>query len=366
MTPPSPSTPSEGEIVESDSEKATTSLRSLNGTNVDRKSRIRVSVSRSPSPYRSPRRHLSRTPSRSPYREPRGIKRRRDEEHYSDRTWSRSHRFNSRHDDRSSGGRRALRDSYDDLDRSRELGLSMRYEEHANHDRTRDKTSRTRDRAPFRSKPGGLDQGRLRYSEKDTRANSYGWDSRSVKGYEEGSDRVLREQSVSDRGQIPVTAAPTRRDAENRFNQTQGDVNSKHDMKQPIAEYVLQAFLLLVADEKIGRNGPEFRSDSQESFRLTSIQPLDEATLIEERRKRREAIKAKHRGQSTPMLVQALALNKETPTLNQNSNSLTLAPGKFRAHLLIVHTDGYSKRLRRNYQQCSERILQAKTRLMRL
>lgn len=40
-------------------------------------------------------------------------------------------------------------------------------------------------------------------------------------------------------------------------------------------------------------------------------QPVDEATLIEERRKRREAIKAKHRGQATPVLVQALALENK-------------------------------------------------------
>lgn len=82
----------------------------------------------------------------------------------------------------------------------------------------------------------------------------------------------------------------------------------------------------------IGRNGLELRSDSQESFSFSVLQPVDEAALIEERRKRREAIKAKHRGQSTPMLVQALALNKETPTLTPNSNTSThkpLASGKF-------------------------------------
>jgi serine/threonine-protein kinase PRP4 len=40
--------------------------------------------------------------------------------------------------------------------------------------------------------------------------------------------------------------------------------------------------------------------------------PVDEATLIEERRKRREAIKAKYRGQATPLLVQALQLGNKT------------------------------------------------------
>lgn len=45
------------------------------------------------------------------------------------------------------------------------------------------------------------------------------------------------------------------------------------------------------------------------------MQPIDEAVLIEERRKRREAIKAKHRGQATPLLVQALVHDDtSTPT----------------------------------------------------
>ena len=39
-----------------------------------------------------------------------------------------------------------------------------------------------------------------------------------------------------------------------------------------------------------------------------STQPADEITLIEERRKRREAIKARHRGQATPLIVRSMAL----------------------------------------------------------
>ena len=39
---------------------------------------------------------------------------------------------------------------------------------------------------------------------------------------------------------------------------------------------------------------------------------MDEATLIEERRKRREAIKAKYRGSATPLLVQALQLGNQS------------------------------------------------------
>lgn len=49
-----------------------------------------------------------------------------------------------------------------------------------------------------------------------------------------------------------------------------------------------------------------------DTTRLTDTKPVDEATLIEERRKRREAIKAKYRGSATPLLVQALQLGNES------------------------------------------------------
>jgi serine/threonine-protein kinase PRP4 len=39
---------------------------------------------------------------------------------------------------------------------------------------------------------------------------------------------------------------------------------------------------------------------------------MDEAALIEQRRRRREAIKAKYRGQATPLLVQALQLGSDS------------------------------------------------------
>lgn len=43
------------------------------------------------------------------------------------------------------------------------------------------------------------------------------------------------------------------------------------------------------------------------------VDSVDEATLIEQRRKRREAIKAKHRGPGTPLLVQALSAGNGAP-----------------------------------------------------
>ena len=50
----------------------------------------------------------------------------------------------------------------------------------------------------------------------------------------------------------------------------------------------------------------------------SSVSFLDEAALIEARRKKREAIKAKYKGQETPMLVKALALNNDLTPLPSN------------------------------------------------
>ncbi len=44
----------------------------------------------------------------------------------------------------------------------------------------------------------------------------------------------------------------------------------------------------------------------------TAVPLVDEAALIEERRKRREAIKAKYKGQATPLLVQSLQLGNDS------------------------------------------------------
>jgi len=57
-------------------------------------------------------------------------------------------------------------------------------------------------------------------------------------------------------------------------------------------------------------------------------EPLDEEALIEQRRKRREAIKAKYRGSATPLLVQALQLGDKTgeSTPSQQDDNTPSAP----------------------------------------
>ncbi|KAF3918312.1 hypothetical protein ABW21_db0205315 [Orbilia brochopaga] len=56
-------------------------------------------------------------------------------------------------------------------------------------------------------------------------------------------------------------------------------------------------------------------------------QPVDEAAILEERRKRREAIKAKYKGQATPLSVSALALNTPTPATPTPAEGTPLIPG---------------------------------------
>lgn len=71
--------------------------------------------------------------------------------------------------------------------------------------------------------------------------------------------------------------------------------------------------------------------------------PLNEEVLIEQRRKKREAIKAKYRGATTPMMAQALHLNDKSvlPTPNQqgDQDGKFTRSGKSHALLLYANTD---------------------------
>ena len=163
----SPSTPSEGEIIESGSEtKATESKSPLNGISVDRPTRASTpSAPRSPASLRgskSPRRRRSWTRSRSrsrsrsrfSYRDSRGFKRSRDDDYgdYESRRprYEPSRRFGSRHDDRyhDRGAPPRRLKSYYDLDREEGYGGGLRYSD--DYDQRRDKRPRTQSRSPYR------------------------------------------------------------------------------------------------------------------------------------------------------------------------------------------------------------------------
>lgn len=291
-----PSSHSEGEILSSDSEKASQTLPSQNGISVDRQARTNTSSRRN-----------SRSRFRSPYRAPRGEKRRRDHgvaDHTAERD-SRSAKVRYEKDsylsDRSHG-RRTQFDSdprpykrshhaYDYDDDRRSSSKRPRTHSHSRsrspfrHSHMEDKRGRGDD--PSRSKPGGF--------ERDARASTNG---------STHSD----EQSVNGRSKPSSGALASKSNAKTSQNQSsQVEFNQISD--KSTNEYVFKGT----------RHDGTNPHDSSKVDTSSTTEPaigepptiVDEAALIEERRKRREALKAKYRNQETPLLVQALHLGTD-------------------------------------------------------
>ena len=213
MASRSSSTPSEGEIVESDSEKATTRGDNVRGMSVDRHSRNLASVSRSPSPIPSPRPRRSRTKSRSPYRENRGAKRPRADDEHRDRSRNDPRRFKIRYEDRPFEDRRRIQSTYEDLDRSSGPGPRLRYDDHRTGGRSRDKRRRTRSRSP-RPFTSAKQQSQYMRSGRKDQLDSWGWGDHNGREHKESRSRFSNEQSVSDRGHSSVATASAKQDAE--------------------------------------------------------------------------------------------------------------------------------------------------------
>ncbi|WEW55094.1 U4/U6 small nuclear ribonucleoprotein prp4 [Emydomyces testavorans] len=283
----SPSTPSEGEIIESGSDtKATTSQTSFNDINVDRNTRNCIYSPKSPGSVGRPSQR-ERTRSRSPYRSSRGEKRRRD--NYDQERGNRR-TLDSRYDDRyySRSDSRRHRRPYYDHDRS-DIYDRHRLSYNDDYDRRAEKRPRTRSRSPYRES-----RKQKRYSDEQERRNerlSAGpADSRSQ------GRKLSSEQLVSERGKPSVDAQKLRQETEHRGTQIQ-----QTSVSQPGVS-----------------NGAAPSGDNTTEDDIPN-EPADEAALIEQRRKRREAIKAKYRGQATPLLVQALQIGTETGPTARNA-----------------------------------------------
>ncbi|KAL9635889.1 MAG: hypothetical protein Q9164_003181 [Protoblastenia rupestris] len=304
--------PSEGEIVESGSEKAITSINSYKGTTVNPQFRHRVTVSRSPSPSRSPgpyrSRPRSRDGSRSPYRESRGSKRPHKDDHY-DRSRNDPRRFKVRYEDPEPRERGVGRSSYHDLDRTDVGDQRLRHTENPiPHGRSREQQPHhRRGRSPPYQKGHGNPFDK--YGSRGGRDNGRSWREQGERKYGESRDTLSNEQSVSDRGQTPIAAAQSKHEAETSNVQTQHSINgdTSNDTSQS-AKYVPPLASLQCADDLQNSNAALSADQANDAAKPGGEAQLDEAALIEERRKRREAIKAKYRGQATPTIVQSLAL----------------------------------------------------------
>ncbi len=148
------------------------------------------------------------------------------------------------------------------------------------------------------------------------------WHESSNGVYNESRSKLSKEQSVSDRGHSSVATAQLKHHAESNNNQTQHADDSLEKSEPFRAKYVPLCRCEKPADGSSCSNGLDNDTGAAEATQLQDTQPLDEAALIEERRKKREAIKAKHRGQATPMLVQALALDSKSAPSTPKSPAL--------------------------------------------
>lgn len=197
--------------------------------------------------------------------------------------------------------------------------MGFRYEEQDANGRLRDKPPSMRSQSPRygRSRREGARE-RYEGEPRDRHRREQG-----DRGYRESQSRLSREQSVSDRGHSPVAAAQLKREAETPTNQIQRINTSAWERSHSPAEYVPYALMPHYADGKNDSTAEKGGANADRITQLPTTQPADEATLIEERRKRREAIKARHRGRATPFSVQALALDATSAPSTPKSTVMT-------------------------------------------
>lgn len=294
--------------------KANTSLPQLDGTSVDRQDRTRSRSSRSRSPYyesgSGSRRRPDQDRNNPSYsdRDYRGSKRTRDDDHYDARD---PRRFKVHYEDRRRDSRRRPI-SYEDLDTGSTSAPDLRYDDN---DSRREKRHRTRSRSPYRypqssdrrPRDGHESQDRGRYDSK------YTTDNRG-RGYEEQRSRVEKDQSVSKRANGSLRADLLDRNAKSAQGSSQQHNATGGSHQEYVKDHPHIGTILTLHSSKhpTAENATDVPEETEQ---------LDEAALIELRRKRREAIKAKYKGAATPLLVQALHINDESRSATPAQNN---------------------------------------------
>ncbi|KAK5125803.1 hypothetical protein LTR85_012079 [Meristemomyces frigidus] len=307
---------SDGEVLSGDEEKAISthtdrdrdskvnpSARHLNGSS-SRASRQGADLSRDPYyhfrdaagvvKYPPSARERSRSPfrrdrsrSRSPYRADKvasGEKRRHEDDHYNAKGGSDPRRFKVHYEDKpgSRGGSIANRSqrSYADVDRPDPSRAHQQHDARGGRAGSASNRDRDRSRSPFRR--GKADRAPDPLSDADGRGKMH---SRASAGHSSREDRRGSTPSVTERESTPQ-ASHAKDDAKVKISLSQ-------QSKQP--------------KEGKAQKGPESTTSVAEPApEKEQQQPqLSEAEIIEQRRKRREAIKNKHKSQPG-LLVQAL------------------------------------------------------------
>lgn len=155
------------------------------------------------------------------------------------------------------------------------------------------------------------------------------------------SQRDRNQQSVSDRGTVPSLYAHFRsQDAENSPKSTQATVTA--NKSQANIKYVPSA---VQKSARFGSpNGTRSRNEGALATQGDSVQQsstVSEVLSAEERRKRREAIKAKYKNPETPLLVQALQQSAPASPGSpiDTPNGRTSRSGKLLHVLAHAHAD---------------------------
>ncbi|KAK0251299.1 hypothetical protein B0A54_13218 [Friedmanniomyces endolithicus] len=239
---------------------------------------------RSRSPFRR-----DRTRSRSPYRPGNAgasVKRKNEDDHYSAKSGADSRRFKVHYEDRpvSRGGSSSR--PYADLDRLELPRNLLSYQEGNGVPQSKPTRERTRDRSrsPFRA---------------DRSADARGGTSRDGNDTAGAQSRMTTDASARDqrRGSTPSVHE---RESALQSSRPNGNAKIKVSLSQqsrPTDTNMLQES----QESRKPASAPDPNGDAQQP-------QLSEAEIIEQRRKRREAIKARHKAQPG-LLVQALEHN---------------------------------------------------------
>jgi len=277
-------------------EKATTARSSNKTTSVNRSLRDALSPSPDASPRSpSPKRQRNRDRSRSPYRAekaPNGSQKRRahdDNRETSHRSGQRQFKVHYENDRQSYDDGRNGHGSYG----GRDLGSNR--DQHSNRDRddyNDNKRRRTRSRSPQRARPGtsgsGSTQSRQHGVRFEREQEPSGWDVPA----RQSNARDERHVGQSEHNQSTIRSIlKFSVDGAVTANETSRWVSNKPRMSTALTNEISSA----AQNQTIA-----------EGLEAEQAPPKDESVSIEERRKRREAIKAKYKSQATPLLVQAL------------------------------------------------------------
>ncbi|CAD6503578.1 BgTH12-03238 [Blumeria graminis f. sp. triticale] len=274
----SPASSDEGEIRDEGAEKANTSLFHQHGTSVDRQDRNHSSTSPSLSSDHEYvyRKNIQRERSRSPrsFRKSLPVKRIRDEE-YVDRSRGDPRKFKVHYEDSSHDYQRRSRPKY-----SGTSGQScLPYDD--GDDTSATKRARTRSRSPYRASRG-ID--RHTCGDQPRKGDRY-TGGYNMKCYSYANRDIRNRDSDQSARKWEPNLLPT------------SDI--RHDGK------LTQGSLF---NEKKASLSDEKSDDASSAPAPSGEEDLDEAALIEMRRKRREAIKAKYKVYASPPLAEALNL----------------------------------------------------------